>query len=159
MYDPPVRDPSSPKLHVRLLLLAALSCSGACAVLPVLPMGPAPDPSSGFTGSVSLATQVSPNRAHFQPKGPGSPIAEADTRHPWNRVGGGDPWLWPVPQVMSLQYHFAPYLEVGAQASWLTVGSGARLWPMSCRLFSSMQITGSARDNGRAYNSSNEYMR
>ena len=39
------------------------------------------------------------------------------------------------------------------------MGSGARLWPMSCKLFSSMQMTGSVRDIGRAYKSSREYMR
>ena len=39
------------------------------------------------------------------------------------------------------------------------MGSGARLWPMSCRLFSSMQITGSDRLTGRANNSSSAYLR
>ena len=39
------------------------------------------------------------------------------------------------------------------------MGIGWRLPPISYRLFSSMQITGSQRDRSRAYNSSSSYMR
>lgn len=39
------------------------------------------------------------------------------------------------------------------------MGSGARLLPMSYRLLSSMQITGSAQESGRAYSSSKLYIR
>ncbi|MDE2093827.1 MAG: hypothetical protein KGI87_08260 [Burkholderiales bacterium] len=39
------------------------------------------------------------------------------------------------------------------------IGSASRLWARSCRLFSSMQITGSRLDSGRVYESSKAYMR